>query len=429
MADNTPKCPHCGSRNTKKSTSFKIKKGLGYAAEFGIGYLAGRLLGTETATELVQDVSFADKVDDEWECNQCGYVWNKQGKVCNNSQNFTRANNTKPKQIQPQQSKPNFSSIDIPKLNYSKPQLMRIFGDCLRIGSVSPQSSLSNIKQLHANLKKWYNINIPISVLQTFASFDQLANFILSYSVSNSSGKVSQTPENNVTSIHEIEVVCGDGSKIEVSVSEDPKGLRNKPFSMTIVDAFRIEGRGTEVVGKIDAGYITLGDKIYINNNPHAELVVVGIEIYQRLVCYAEFDDNVGLLVQNEPQCKVGDVLTKEITGQYQPTTSNTTSISNSEQEYLEELKECLADGELGSSERRLLNKLRDKLGISEERANELEASLSKPQLSEEEKEYVEAYQDALEDGVVSEKERRLLDKLMKINDISEERAKELEKL
>ena len=106
--------------------------------------------------------------------------------------------------------------------------------------------------------------------------------------------------------------------------------------------------------------------------------------------------------------------------------TSN--EITNEEQEYLNEVKECLVDGELGSSERRLLNKLRDKLGISEERANELEASLSKPQLSEEEKEYVEAYQDALEDGVVSEKERRLLDKLMKINGISEERAKELEK-
>ena len=103
--------------------------------------------------------------------------------------------------------------------------------------------------------------------------------------------------------------------------------------------------------------------------------------------------------------------------------------LNQQEQEYIAEVKECLADGDLGSSERRLLNKLRDKLGISEERANELEASLSKPQLSEEEQEYLEAYQDALEDGVVSEKERRLLDKLMKINGISAERAKELEKL
>ena len=99
------------------------------------------------------------------------------------------------------------------------------------------------------------------------------------------------------------------------------------------------------------------------------------------------------------------------------------------EQEYLNELKECLADGELGGSERRLLNKLRTKLDISEERAAELEASLQKPQLTKEEQEYLEAYQDAMEDGVISEKERRLLDKLMKINNISVERAKEIEML
>ena len=111
------------------------------------------------------------------------------------------------------------------------------------------------------------------------------------------------------------------------------------------------------------------------------------------------------------------------------PAIEDVTPVSEDEQEYLDELKECLADGEIGGSERRLLNKLRVKLGISEERAAELEASLQKPQLTEEEQEYLEAYQDALEDGVVSDKERRLLDKLMKINNISEERAKEIEML
>lgn len=111
------------------------------------------------------------------------------------------------------------------------------------------------------------------------------------------------------------------------------------------------------------------------------------------------------------------------------PAIEDVTQISLEEQEYLDELKECLADGEIGGSERRLLNKLRVKLGISEERAAELEASLQKPQLTEEEQEYLEAYQDAMEDGVISDKERRLLDKLMKINNISEERAKEIEML
>ena len=111
------------------------------------------------------------------------------------------------------------------------------------------------------------------------------------------------------------------------------------------------------------------------------------------------------------------------------PAIEDVTPVSEDEQEYLDELKECLADGEIGGSERRLLNKLRVKLGISEERAAELEASLQKPQLTEEEQEYLEAYQDAMEDGVISDKERRLLDKLMKMNNISAERSKEIELL
>ena len=109
------------------------------------------------------------------------------------------------------------------------------------------------------------------------------------------------------------------------------------------------------------------------------------------------------------------------------PAIEDVTPVSEDEQKYLDELKECLADGKIGGSERRLLNKLRVKSGISEERAAELEASLQKPQLTEEEQEYLEAYQDAMEDGVISDKERRLLDKLMKMNNISAERAKEIE--
>ena len=125
----------------------------------------------------------------------------------------------------------------------------------------------------------------------------------------------------------------------------------------------------------------------------------------------------------------------KQLTGELaqqqliEPAIEETLQLTGEEQEYLDEVKECLADGELGGSERRLLNKLRIKLGISEERAAELEESLHKPQLTEAEKEYLEAYEDALEDGVISEKERRLLDKLMKINDISAERASEIEKM
>lgn len=97
------------------------------------------------------------------------------------------------------------------------------------------------------------------------------------------------------------------------------------------------------------------------------------------------------------------------------------------EEEYLAELKEILADGEISPRERRLLEKIRVQFGISEQRASELEESLTALQLTEEEQEYLDEYKEIIADGEVSEKERRLLDKILKLNGISQERAREIE--
>lgn len=100
---------------------------------------------------------------------------------------------------------------------------------------------------------------------------------------------------------------------------------------------------------------------------------------------------------------------------------------TDQEQEYIAELKACFEDGIITEKERRLLDKLRKTLGISEKRAKELE-SLCNPQiLSKEEEEYAEEVKAVLEDGVVTEKERRLLNRLAKSLNISEERAKAIE--
>ncbi|MBQ8531325.1 MAG: hypothetical protein IJ430_09240 [Parabacteroides sp.] len=69
--------------------------------------------------------------------------------------------------------------------------------------------------------------------------------------------------------------------------------------------------------------------------------------------------------------------------------------------------------------ERCLLNRLREKLGISEARAQELEASLLKFQLTDEEKEYIEEYMACLEEKHNFRQERRL----EKVLGISSERA------
>lgn len=119
-----------------------------------------------------------------------------------------------------------------------------------------------------------------------------------------------------------------------------------------------------------------------------------------------------------------------QLTGSVSAPISQTTespSITPEEEEYLIELKDILADGEISPRERRLLEKIRVQFGISEQRAAELEKSLTALQLTEEEQEYLDEYKEIIADGEVSEKERRLLDKILRLNGISQERAREIE--
>lgn len=102
---------------------------------------------------------------------------------------------------------------------------------------------------------------------------------------------------------------------------------------------------------------------------------------------------------------------------------------ASNEREYIEEFKACIEnDGIISQRERRLLDRLRDSLGISEERANELERRYNPSALSTEEVEYINEVKAMLEDGVITERERRLLDRLAKSLNITPERAKEIEK-
>lgn len=102
---------------------------------------------------------------------------------------------------------------------------------------------------------------------------------------------------------------------------------------------------------------------------------------------------------------------------------------NDAEQEYLDELKEVLADGEITPRERRLLEKIRVQLGISTERAQQLEQSVTSPALSEEELEYLNEYREIIADGEISARDQRFLDKLKKTNGISDQRALEIEKM
>lgn len=106
--------------------------------------------------------------------------------------------------------------------------------------------------------------------------------------------------------------------------------------------------------------------------------------------------------------------------------TSNTNS--DNEAEFIEELKACLQDGIITDKERRLLDRIRRSLGISEARAAELETMYQPLSLTAEEQEYADEVKACLEDdGKITAKERRLLDRLAKSLGISPARASEIE--
>lgn len=105
-----------------------------------------------------------------------------------------------------------------------------------------------------------------------------------------------------------------------------------------------------------------------------------------------------------------------------------TNDLTPDEEAYINEVKECSEEGEIGPREWRLLNKIRERLGISEVRARELEKFVT-PSLSAEEQEYIKEYKEIISDGEISARDQRFLDKLKKANGISEERAKEIESM
>ncbi len=110
---------------------------------------------------------------------------------------------------------------------------------------------------------------------------------------------------------------------------------------------------------------------------------------------------------------------------------STDTPISEYEKEYLDEYMACVTnDGTVSAKERRLLNRLRDSLNISEERASELEASFKANSLTQEELEYADEVKACLEDdGGITDKERRLLNRLAKSLGIAAERAIQIENM
>lgn len=108
--------------------------------------------------------------------------------------------------------------------------------------------------------------------------------------------------------------------------------------------------------------------------------------------------------------------------------------LDENEEKYMEEVKFIIEhDGVIGDRDRRILERFRVRFGISEEKAAELEHRVLNQvdyQFTEEEKEYIEEYKSLISDSKeIDDKTRRLLNRLAQLLGIDEDRASELESL
>jgi elongation factor Tu len=79
----------------------------------------------------------------------------------------------------------------------------------------------------------------------------------------------------------------------------DPVRDIDKPFLMPIEDVFSITGRGTVGTGRVERGKIKVGDKVQrIGIKETKDTVVTGVEMFRKLLDYAQAGDNIGLLLR-----------------------------------------------------------------------------------------------------------------------------------
>ena len=95
----------------------------------------------------------------------------------------------------------------------------------------------------------------------------------------------------------------------------DPERDTDKPFLMPVEDVFSITGRGTVATGRVERGMVKMGDQVEIVglSDEKRTTVVTGVEMFRKLLDFAEAGDNIGLLLRGVQRNEIerGQVLAK----------------------------------------------------------------------------------------------------------------------
>ncbi|MBR2483427.1 MAG: elongation factor Tu, partial [Oscillospiraceae bacterium] len=94
-----------------------------------------------------------------------------------------------------------------------------------------------------------------------------------------------------------------------------PERKADLPFLMPVEDVFTISGRGTVATGRVERGQLNMGDKVEIVglSEEKKETTITGIEMFHKLLDYAEAGDNIGALLRGVAKSEIerGQVLCK----------------------------------------------------------------------------------------------------------------------
>src|SRR5690606_17267589 len=79
-----------------------------------------------------------------------------------------------------------------------------------------------------------------------------------------------------------------------------PTRETDKPFMMPVEDVFSITGRGTVATGRVERGQVKVGDEVEIIGlaEESTKTTVTGVEMFRKLLDYAEAGDNIGALLR-----------------------------------------------------------------------------------------------------------------------------------
>ena len=94
-----------------------------------------------------------------------------------------------------------------------------------------------------------------------------------------------------------------------------PERDTEKPFMMPVEDVFSITGRGTVATGRVERGQVKVGDEVEIIGlqEENKKTTVTGVEMFRKLLDYAEAGDNIGALLRgvSREEIQRGQVLAK----------------------------------------------------------------------------------------------------------------------